>query len=239
MNFINYYYINDKKINSIINLFLKLIPTSKFYNQFTDFLKRVTFSDYKKNYEDDFFIFQTLFNARVRKFQILLFEGGSDVSLDHLGWSYFEYLNQTSLFLTRSLWKNYYHLSNNNKYNFFIKTFTMLISSQTIDTSFTFASNPIFDTILTRKSIISILNILNIDFVSKKDFLFSNNLDFNLLQNSFFLNYKSDFYNFFVTSGLDIYSLIKNFNFIFLNKTNSINFWDDKKYWFFCFLRSF
>lgn len=239
MNFTNYYYINDKKINSIINLFLKLIPTSKFYNQFTDFLKRVTFSDYKKNYEDDFFIFQTLFNARVRKFQILLFEGGSDVSLDHLGWSYFEYLNQTSLFLTRSLWKNYYHLSNNNKYNFFIKTFTMLISSQTIDTSFTFASNPIFDTILTRKSILSILNILNVDFVSKKDFLFSNNLDFNLLQNSYFLNYKSDFYNFFVTSGLDIYSLIKNFNFIFLNKTNSINFWDDKKYWFFCFLRSF
>jgi hypothetical protein len=168
-----------------------------------------------------------------------LFEGGSDVSLDHLRWSYVEYLNQTSLLLTRALWKNYYNISSNNKFNFFIKTFTILISSQSTDKSFSLSSNPIFDTILSRKSLINILNFIGKNISFETSNYFFNKSDFNLLKHSLFFAYKFDFYNFFVTSGLDIYTLLKNSNSNFLTKTNSTNLWDDKRYWLFSFFRSF
>jgi hypothetical protein len=73
----------------------------------------------------------------------------------------------------------------------------------------------------------------------KNSNFYLNKSDIPFLQNANFLAYRSDFYNFFIVSGLDIFSLIKNNNKYFNNKINSTSFWDDKKYWLFCFFRSF
>lgn len=239
INLTNYFYVNNYHSSSIINLFLKLLPTSKFYQDYTDFSKWITFSEYKKSFRDDFYIFQAFFNARVWKFQILLFEGGADVSLNHLAWGYFEYLNQTSLFLTWSLWKNYYNIYSNNKLNFFIKTFTILISSHSVDKSYGFSSSPIFDTVLSRKSLLNLLDVIFKNFNYKNSNFYLNKSDVPFLQNIMLLSYWFDFYNFFIISGLDIFSLLKNNNLFFNNKLNSTSFWDDKKYWLLCFFRSF
>jgi hypothetical protein len=65
INFTNYFYINNFSCSSIINLLLKLLPTAKLYRDYTNFSKRMAFSENKKYYKDDFYIFQAFFNARV------------------------------------------------------------------------------------------------------------------------------------------------------------------------------
>ena len=75
------------------------------------------------------------------------------------------------------------------------------------------------------------LNKINL----QTDFLFSLRTEcFPLIYTLFQAN-SYEFYNYYITSGLDIYEYFNNKLSLYLTKTNSLTFWDDKRYWFLAF----
>lgn len=222
-NYNNYSIVNNKTTSSITNVFFNLLSLENLYSNFVNFQKDFDININKFIFKNDCFFFQAFFIASTRKYQLLLFQGGSDMSLDHLIWNYFDYLNQISLFLSRGLWKNNYFNKFDKNFNSIIKQFTILISSQATNLNFLFLSTPILDSILSRKLIIKLFSLFK--FKSKNFFFYKNDtIPFNYI---LFLNYKIEFYNFFLNSGLDIYNFFKNKDLNFLTKINANSFWDD------------
>ena len=78
----------------------------------------------------------------------MLFEGGADLSLDHMVWNYYEYLNQISLFISRGLWNNYYKINEDKLLNSLMKQFTILTSSQSLSKNMLILSTPILNSVL-------------------------------------------------------------------------------------------
>lgn len=243
-NYNNFFFVRKKNIYSLLNIYSLFLPKQDNYFDFLNFQKNFDFNSSKTLVRNENFIFHSFYIAYIRKYQMLLFEGGYDVSVDHLVWSYFEYLNQTNLIISWSLWKNIYFTKNSNKFISIIKQFTILISSQATTQNFLFLATPLLDSFLLWKIMLKLFNSFKFQFKNsslelKKNLLFvelNNCLPLNYV---LFLNYKIDFYNFFINSGLDIYSIIKNKEFFFLTKLNSATFWDDTKYWILAFFWSF
>lgn len=243
-NYNNYLFFWKNNYYSITNIFFKFVSNDNKYYDFLNFQKNFDFVWFKFLTKNENFIFHSFYITSMWKYQLLLFEGGSDTSLDHLIWSYYEYLNQTSIFLSWSIWKNIYFNNKSKQFLSILKQFTVLISTQAPMQNYLFLATPLLDSVLARKLTINLINLLKIQ--SKENFLnlknnflffdFNNCLPINYV---LFLNYKIEFYNFFLSSGLDIYSIIKNWEFTFLTKLNSQSFWDDTKYWLLAFFRSF
>lgn len=142
------------------------------------------------------------------------------------------------------MWKNFYFSKINKQFLSLVKQYTILLSTQAPLENFLFLSTPLLDSLLTRKLLTKLFIVIESQLKNpflnlKKDLLFvniNNSLPINYI---LFLNYKLDFYNFFLSSGLDIYSIIKSREFNFLTKLNTASFWDDPKYWLLAFFRSF
>lgn len=243
-NYNNYFFVKKNNIYSIINIIFLLLPKEYKFADFIDFQKSFDFRWVKFSLKNECFVFNSFYITSFWKFQLLLFHGGSDVSIDHLVWGYYEYLNQVNLFISRSLWKNYYFSNGNKQFIALIQQFTILISSQAPSVNFLFLSSPILDSTLARKLFLNLFSSLKFYFKNpqpeiKKNFLFINTTNSLIFNYVLFLNYRIEFYNFFLNSGLDIYSIIKTKEFNFLSKINTTSFWDDPKYWLLAFFWSF
>lgn len=243
-NYNNYFFVKKNNIYSIINIIFMFLPKENKFIDFVNFQKNFDFSKTKSILKNEYNIFSSFYITSIWKYQLLLFQGGSDVSIDHLVWNYYDYLNQINLFFSWSLWRNYYFVNSNKQFLSLIKQFTILLSSQATTNNFLYLASPILDSVLTWKIFINLFNFLKYYFKNsfsnlKKNFLFVNPNNSLALNYAMFINYKVDFYNFFINSGLDIYSIIKTKEFNFLTKLNTTTFWDDTRYWLLAFFRSF
>ena len=115
----NYFVLQDNKMNNFIKVLLNFLKNYKTLKDFSFFIKIYNNDKKKLNLQKDkdYFLFRSFFNAVFLRHAPLLFLGGSDVSSDHLIWSYYEYLNQTSHYINRALLLNYYNISQNNKFS--------------------------------------------------------------------------------------------------------------------------
>lgn len=240
----NYICIGSHCNNPLITILLKLayeynISLLKYdLNALQEF-----FLEKKKTKNHDFQFFNSFFNISMKKYTVLLYEGGPDVSPDNLVWSYYNYLSQVSIWLSWGLWKNYYNINKNSWIISLMKNFTMAMSAQSLTSDFLFLSLPLLDTQLNRTLLQNLIRSIIASFSLKENF-FVSPFFFKPMENwlplayGLLCGYKSEMFSLFNFSGYSIYSLL-NSNLTFLSKINTTTFWNDPKYWIFAFFRSF
>lgn len=238
-NYVQFFYVSKNNIRPMINFLIKLNNINSKLKEYVYFSKILTFSINNPSKNSAMLIFWSFYNIRVNKYIYLLFSGGFNCSVDHLIWSYLDYLSHFSNFISRSLWKNSFKLNNLTELNSLIKQFTILISSTSLDTNYLFLSNPLTDTVLSWKLLINLFNILNDTLNLKNNYFLNLEMDKNLISYILFSGYKFDFFNKYLNSGFDVHSIFENKQLYFLSKLNNINFWDSKKYWLIIFFWSF
>jgi len=103
----------NKKIDHFIITLVNFLNNYKSLKNFTFFLNIYNNDKKKLNklVDQDYFLFRSFFNITLLKFTPLLFLGGTDINSEQLIWSYFDYLNQISHFLSRCLRLNYFEIS--------------------------------------------------------------------------------------------------------------------------------
>ncbi|MBP7859364.1 hypothetical protein KA001_00145 [Patescibacteria group bacterium] len=111
------------------------------------------------------------------------------------------------------------------------------------NTDFMFLSQPLLDTTLSRKLLLNLLLVLKKEIKENSEFFYSfqrpTSEDKLPMIYSLILGQKLEFYNFFITSGLDIYKQFEFLDLPNLTKLGGLDFWNDKRYWILAFLRSF
>lgn len=232
IKFLHYLSLFFSESKNIINYFY-------YYNDTTSTFKNLL------NLQN-FRYFRYFFNINYKKYNMLLYDGGSDCNTDFLVWDYFDYLCQTSIFISKSLLKNIYFYSLNKWFITLIKHSTILFSSFSLLPNFQFLSMPVLDNSLSRKLFEELIYILEMENFKYEDsnfflnsYLFNQNDFKSVLDQKLFLNLWFNFFNFFTKTGLDFYKLfdLKELNFI--SKFNKKNIWDSEKYWLFAFFWSF
>jgi hypothetical protein len=115
----NYFVLQNNQMINFVKILINFLKNYKSLKNFSFFLKIYNNDKKKLNLQkdQDYFLFRSFFNGVFLRYTPLFFLGGSDISPDHLLWSYFEYLNQTSHYLNRALLLNYYKISENNKFS--------------------------------------------------------------------------------------------------------------------------
>jgi hypothetical protein len=112
-----------------------------------------------------------------------------------------------------------------------------------LQTDFVFLAQPLLDTVLSRKLLLKLILVLKKEINVNSEFFYSfqnPTQDTKLpITYSLILAQKMEFYNFFITSGLDIYKQFEFLDVPNLTKLGSCDFWNDKRYWILAFLRSF
>lgn len=232
-NYDQFFFFQTKWIRPIINLLVKLSRYSKPFWNLSVFKKFVSLGSYNNL---DSKLLKSFYNARVKKYILLLFNGGSDCSVDHLIWNYFDYLAQVSHYLSRGVWKNLSFKNPQLEINALIKQFTMLLTSMSTQAHYFFMPTPLLDTILSWKLLTSIINQV---FTTFFDQMLGLNTNKNLLMYVFYLGFSYDFNLKYYNSTFEIYKIFENKYQFFLSKLNSTAFWDTKEYWFLIFFRSF
>jgi len=232
-NYNQFFYLHNNNVWSIISL---LVSSTFNKISFSDFLSNLKIWN-SKNFQ--FQIFKSFYNARVKKYSILLFNGGFDCSFDHLIWTYFDYLTQISNFFTRSVWQK---IQNINQFSVLIseiKQFTILISSMSLNPEYLFFSNPVLDTVLSRKLFINLCsNIFNL-FPHNNNLQISLNDDKLLMAYVFYTGYQFDCNLQYTTSAFDVYKIFENKFSNILSKLGTDLFWDKINYWILIFFWSF
>jgi hypothetical protein len=127
---------------------------------------------------DNFKYFKYFHKLNYTKYTFLLYEGGSDCNLETLVWNYYDYLTQTSNFLSKSLVKNHFYFNKNDYLQSLIKQFTILISSQSLTSNFLFLSSPVLDVSLSRKLFIELFNYVELECLYDENF-FTKMFSFN------------------------------------------------------------
>lgn len=242
--------------------FINFIVTTRYGNIWLLTILGVFFSESKKIvdyflHSNDYVVFQQnllssfnfkyfkyYFNVSCKKYNMLLYDGGSDCNLDSMLWGYFDYLSQVSIYLSRSLKKNFYLKKKDQWLVTLTKHLTILFSSSSVSPNFYFLSSPLQDSVLAWKLILELFRFLNFNPLIKDINIFTKYLYYNEdLENmftiNFFLNSWFNFFNFFCKNNSDLYKIfdLKELNFI--SKYNKKNFWDSEKYWIFAFFWSF
>lgn len=243
-NYSNFYYSKNNWIYPIINLLIKMLGFNKKFRDFSTFSNYFTFIPHGMLEWNNFFIFRSFFNANCVNFKPLLFTGGVDCSVDHLIWSYYEYLNQISLYISRGLLWNSYKLMDNTELLSLMKTFTVLIGSVSLLPKFYLLSQPVLDTLLSWKIFLNLIYLFESKyFLNKKnlinDFLFSLETDISPFLYTLFQTNCFEYYNYNIISGLQIYEYFDSKMALHLTKINTSSFWNDKRYWFLAFFWSF
>lgn len=243
-NYNNFYFYTNSWIVPIIWLLLKLMMYEKKFLDFSVLTSYFSFVPNTMKKWNNFFVFWSFYNINCIDFKALLFTGGVECSPDHLIWSYYEYLNHVSLYLSWALQKNIYYITENDEFGSLMKIFTVLVGSISLIDNFYLLMQPVLDTLLTWKLFLNLFYLLEKNcFLSKLEnwayFLFSLQKDsfpilYTMIQSNWF-----EFYNYYITSGLDIYEYFNARITLYLTKTNSSTFWDDKKYWLLAFFWSF
>jgi hypothetical protein len=194
---------------------------------------------------ENFRYIKSFFKLNYLKYSMLLYDGGSDCNSDFLVWDYYDYLCQTSFFISKSLLKNVYLNKLNKRILTLMKQATVLFSAYSTSNNFYFLSVPILDSVFSRKIFeeliytLEIENFKNLKSNFENKYLFSK-LDFlNILSNGLFINHKFNFANLFTKTSLEFYKLFDSKELNFASKLNKKNFWDSEKYWLFAFFRSF
>lgn len=98
-----------------------------------------------KLFDPNFKFLKSFFFISFKNYSPLMHSGGSDVNSDFLIWNYFNYLAQVSIFLSRSLWKNKYKISDSNELNSLIKQFVVSLSSNSLLEKNIFMISPLLD----------------------------------------------------------------------------------------------
>lgn len=130
-NFLQYFSVLYLDTNEVIKYF-------EIHQNSTTFFKNLMLID-------NFKFFKYYFNINTKKYNALLYKGGSDCNYEIMGWAYYDYLTQVSVFLSRSLTKSYFF----NYKSYFIsliKQLTIVFSSSSISTNFFFLVSPLLDT---------------------------------------------------------------------------------------------
>lgn len=240
-NYNNFFFYSLNRTKPLTSSIISSLPFLDLFSDFSFFCKKFQINEnfLQKN---EFYIFWSFFTVWVKKFQFLLFEGGNDLSYDHLIWNYFEYLNQFSLFVTRGLWHNYYKITSLDEITVLIKQLTILMSSQSLLKNLMILNCPLQDSNLSWKILInfftSLLKVFSNNPENNYKFFLTKKTDLLAINYGLFINYWFEFHNFITSGGLDIYNLLNTKDFLFLTKFNSTSFWDDNWYWIFAFLRS-
>jgi len=228
-----YYYVKNKRMLPIINLLIKLsFEFSNLWN-FDFFRKFMNLTSLEKDQK----IFWSFYFSKSKKYNFLLFSGGSDCSPDHLIWNYLDYLNQVSLFLGRSIFKKNIISSNfiqNKEFISLIKQFTILISSMSLSPQYFFMSSPILDTSNSWKIFLNLMNLI----VSNFKFL-SFPKEKKILEYVYYIGFTFDSNLKYFNSSLSIYNLFENKQKYFLTKLDTNSFWETNEYWLLIFFWSF
>lgn len=228
-NFLQYFSVLYLDTNEVIKYF-------EIHQNSTTFFKNLMLID-------NFKFFKYYFNINTKKYNALLYKGGSDCNYEIMGWAYYDYLTQVSVFLSRSLTKSYFF----NYKSYFIsliKQLTIVFSSSSISTNFFFLVSPLLDTAISWKLLIEIFFYLKLEMLKNRNefinkFLYSDLEDRNIFEQGLLMELRLNFFTHFYKSGLDIYWL---FNYKELNnvsKSKNGNFWDSPKYWLYAFFWSF
>lgn len=241
-NYNNFFFFEKKKLKSFYLILQSITSYWKLFRDFSEFNK--LFLNLKSTEANKFFIFWSFFNAWNWKLSSLLYMGGTDPSPTNLVWSYFDYLNQTSLLYSWALWWNYYNINNLTEIMSLIKQLTIIFSTYSISPKFCFLSQPLLDTVISWKLLINFFNYLvlskkyNLNFFLKT-FIFDINKTSNIFNYVLNLQDKFEFMTNFLQSGLNVYNLFNFNSLLFPTKSIFNSFWDDPKYWIFVFFWSF
>lgn len=243
-NYSNFYFLKNNWTYPIVNLIIKMLGFNKKFRDFSTFSNYFTFVPNGMIEWNNFFIFRSFFNVNCVNFKPLLFTGGIDCSLDHLIWSYYEYLNHISLYISWGLIWNSYKLTENTELTSLMKTFTVLIGSTSLLPKFYLLSQPILDSLLARKVFLNLIYLFETNyFLNKKcllnDFLFSLKEDVSPFLYTLFQTNCFEYYNYNINSGLQMYEYFDSKLSLYLTKINTTTFWNDKWYWFLAFFWSF
>jgi hypothetical protein len=221
-----------------------------FFHETKDIIKYFTHNNNKTMFYKNllnitnFKFFKFFCNINYKKYSMLMYSGGSDWNVDFMVWDYFDYLSQTSIYISWSLLKNKYFKNHDSWFLTLIKHMTILFTSCSLSTNFYFLSMPLLDTVLAWKLILELLTLLEYNNYDNneiflKKFLYNTEEFKTILGYSLFLNSWFNFFNFFTSSGLDFYKIfdVKELN--FTSKYTKQKFWDSEKFWLFAFFWSF
>jgi hypothetical protein len=174
-NYLNFSCISRKENIPLISFFSEYVQHNNTFLTFFKFskLKNLKFFNWNDTMQPVYF-YKLFFKITYKKIKPLVYEGGADCNLDTLVWSYFNYLEQISIYLSVGLLRNFYFKKIPIKIVSNIKQFVILLSSTSVQPNFFFFSVPLLDSVLSRKLILNIYNFFEYNILNSKKFLYKN-----------------------------------------------------------------
>lgn len=245
-NYSNYLFITKSGYNFILEYLYNLQNNEGKFNNYINFKRSYVNWSFDSFFDSTYYPFECFYRLSLWKYKSLLHKGGSDCNKDTLIWSYYNYLLQTSLYISRALWKNKFKISNPTYLNSLLKQFTILMSTNSTSETHFFLSTPLQNTVLARKLFFKLFLFFKNELLLKGNFndkksvnvYFSFKKDENLIFK--YLDYSAIIFNklnFFSTSPYQLYDLLNNLPF-FLSKLKADSFWNDIWYWILAFFWS-